>query len=184
MLTKNGRKILGSLFANYASGCESYNTNVYYKDLEIVTSSGELLIDGAPGNYSVSQYSIGYFTTKKCDINELYDISTSSSYIYYRLGVCVGTGNSPETIDDYTLESCGLTGKSCSIIRAQDSCVLQCSTVVYNGTDEAVTVREIGLGVWIDYASDQANFLIYRKVLDAPIVIEPDQSYTFTLALR
>lgn len=54
-----------------------------------------------------------------------------------------------------------------------------------NHTNEAVTVKEVGLNAWI-YAGSPGrfSFLIARKVLAEPVVIEPGTAYTFHYEIK
>ena len=69
---------------------------------------------------------------------------TSTSDYYYRIGVALGLNDDPETPSDYTLETSGLTGKSITLTKGQESFFLQATLSAYNGTEEPITVKEIG----------------------------------------
>ena len=184
-LTKNGRKIFGSLFTNQSKSSSS----VYFGSLGLVNQLGEIASKALSlENSSTRIYdNVGYYITSACDINQLLT-SYSNNYIY-RLGICVGSGNNAETPDDYTLTSCGLTGKSIALTKGTDSTMIQGSVTAYNGTAEDIIVREIGLGLWGQNNEstnnpNAENCLLYRKVLDSPVTIHSDETYAFTLILK
>ena len=114
--------------------------------------------------------------------------SGNSGAQYYHTGLIlfIGTGTTTPTEDDYKLESavalaspfgsCTHTDNTTSVVRA-----------FTNDTEEDVTITEIGLYAFMSSQSSSSYsgywrypVLVGRKILDAPVTIEPNETYTFT----
>lgn len=115
------------------------------------------------------------------------------------MNVCFGGGTAPESRDDYTIDSIGGiktvgTVQVGAILNEQNnnydliiSSVIQCPN--------ACTINEIGIHRVVHKYSDSysvsttdgrwCNVLLYRKVLDTPIVLQPNQpaNVTFQISL-
>lgn len=92
--------------------------------------------------------------------------------------VGIGSGNTPATIDDYTLETpiTTLTASQVSVIAVnviEDGFEFMIVTTYTNNTSEDVTVREVG---WLA----DAGVLLSREIID-PVTIGPNESKTFTI---
>ena len=174
MLTKNGRKIFGSLFSN----SDGASSNTTFSSLSLINQTGEPM-SALLSSTSVVAKSVGYNRTTNCDINSL--VKTSTSVV--NLGVALGLNDDPETPSDYTLETTGLTGQSITLTKGQESFFLQATLSAYNGTDEAITVKEIGLYLQATSSAPE-NCLLYRKVLEAPVTVQPDETYVFSLIIK
>ena len=175
MLTKNGRKIFGSLFSN----SDGASSSTLFSSLSLINQTGEPVREALSSSFVVAK-SVGYNRTTNCDINSL--VKTSASTVV-NLGVALGLNDDPEAPSDYTLETTGLTGKSINLSKGQDGYFLQATLGAYNGTDEAITVKEIGLYLQA-VSSAPENCLLYRKVLEAPVTVQPDETYVFSLIIK
>lgn len=109
---------------------------------------------------------------------------TGETYLY------VGNGNTAPTADDYCLES-----KISTLTLVQESKTHQAANatinygeaitsdvaVYQNNTSADITVNEIGLffkDTWYN-----RYFMIAREVLDSPVIIEPNKSYSFSVTI-
>lgn len=187
-ITRNGRKVIGALFTN--SSGRSNQTMI--GDLKLTNQKGEMcsgVLNRTGYTYACISYLVGYYSTSCCDINKvLEEYSTSTSSFIYRLGICLGTNDTKETVDDYTMQSTGLKGKTSNIVRGGNGGILQITTSAYNNTNESITVKEIGIGLWgvasASNYSDGENCLLFRKILDSPVTIKPDETYSFSIILK
>ena len=183
MITKNGRIILGAIM----NGCSLSDNRVSMSSL--INQNGKNATDTL-GSYSDVMRHLTY-VMKNYNMNLLsssgkftYSYSTSNSSpssTQMGTGICLSNDNTPESLDDYYLEDCGLT---CDMISTNyyvtNSCIKTYSTLAVNTTSEPITVRTVGL-----YTESGANnFLIYKEVLDKPVTILPDESYTFTVSIK
>lgn len=112
-----------------------------------------------------------------------------TNYLY--VGVRIGTGVTPATADDYTLES--VINSGLSVVNPQDVTVTRENdfvavyatyTVTNNGTT-AVAISEIGLfcaGVYT--SSTMVPILADRTVLESPITINPGEAKPITYTIR
>ena len=183
--TKNGRKFFGG----------AVNGNMTFGNVGTIKLTNGEIVDCATNTSSFTAYRSGetigdiFFKngTSICDCTYEYGTSGGSSTRAYYVGLCYGTSDVQESFDDYTLETTNLTGLNYSWIIGRDGFLLSFSNTCYNGTNEPITVKEIGLVVfpWVyDDSSPKKASLLYRKVLDSPVTILPDETYTFTLIIK
>ena len=108
--------------------------------------------------------------------------------------ICIGTGNTPVTYDDYTLSGEILDNRKLTYISykinydAEGHKVSKTVTYTYtNETDSNITISEWGLfRQWstnngssaVLFSNSSYNILFYREVLETPITIEPGTSAT------
>lgn len=108
--------------------------------------------------------------------------------------ICIGTGNTPVTYDDYTLSGEILDNQKLTYISykinydAEGRKVSKTVTYTYtNETDSNITISEWGLfRQWrtnngssaVLFSNSAYNILLYREVLETPITIEPGTSAT------
>jgi len=115
------------------------------------------------------------------------------------IGILVGSGTTPPTPDDYSLESKIPHGDGDNQLHYYDVVV---SNVLISGNEMAieiersfdnngtvdVTVREVGLVLEIDYKSggvyDSAFVLILRDVLDSPVTVLAGGSLTVKYTIK
>lgn len=130
---------------------------------------------------------------------------SSNALSDYYSGVKFGSGNSPESEESYTLDNVINSTLNVTLAPGSDSIYHEYDSenntvneyVLYtitNTSNESITINEIGLFSTAYTASDigesvstlaQRAFLIDRTVLDAPLVLAPNDSavlkYSFTL---
>ena len=191
-LTRNGRKIFGALLSNRTQTSSGSYSNVGYGDLKLVNSNGETAKDFFNNTNAYPSILFGYETTSRnVDIN-YNDMDADSSYNHSRIGICFGKGTEKETLDDYTLTSLENNPKckSLQVLRADASFIMQVISTVTNPTNENITINEIGIGLW-GYGKTgltsnrwKEQVLIFRRVLENPVTILPDESYTFAISLK
>ena len=128
-------------------------------------------------------------------ITRVYDSANvaPSVFIYYLqgYGMAVGSGDTPPTENDYSLEqiiTTGLTSVSFTVISAQgldDSGNIQhvITAVLRNTSSEDIVIREVGTQVrcYSSYPNGSGNnashyFLIDRTLLDNPVTIAPNDT--------
>ena len=100
---------------------------------------------------------------------------------------CVGSGTAQPTVDDYCLESQINSLTQLCISKSNGSSydsnyIITAQATFKNNTEQNITVNEVGFflsgnGEWI------YSVLIAREVLDAPVVIRPQQTYTFSITI-
>ena len=99
--------------------------------------------------------------------------------------ICCGTGNTPESITDYKLDSFVELELVNGSVGFSVSKILSINTTFKNNTNSSITIKEIGLySRPATSTSVHSKILIYRKVLDTPVTIAPDEIYTFTITLN
>lgn len=90
--------------------------------------------------------------------------------------IFVGSGLTTPTIDDYKLDN-ALTLDTLNQAVLRSNNIMSIIRTFINTTDEAVTINEVGLYV---VKSNNLPVLIGRKVLEAPVVLNPNETFTFT----
>lgn len=126
-----------------------------------------------------------YSTCDICTGRTVYD-NTSISTGNFNFSVCkifLGTGNVTPTIDDYKLSGeliTGLTSQSQNTSATNNSITF--SATATNNTDAPVTIKEIGLGGYLE--SDPPNaILLTRDVLATPVTLNVGDSKTFSITI-
>lgn len=178
MLTKLG-KILSDNIVGYGGNKKFGFLPII--DNNSITCNIETKDYGGNTRYiSPSLYDVGYSYIKNA-----VSISGSASD-----GIVVGSGDTPASEDDYTLENKinGLDGtisSQASYFDATDKCYYSIYTLTLsNNTGESVTINEYGRIVSAEAASTKGGtrsnnryaFLVERVVLDAPLVIPAGES--------
>ena len=106
-------------------------------------------------------------------------------------GVSFGTGTTPATMSDYSIES-GLGGTQISVSypdsvsysRDNTFDMYSVSFGITNKTAEAITISEVGLTA-VPYSYSTASYaLVDRTVLDTPVTIPAGQSKQITYTIR
>lgn len=134
--------------------------------------------------------------TKVMQKNNMVDItgtttSVSSSYTGYGK-ITLGSGDTAPTIDDYEMDSVlnNLTlitevtkgyGKESGESEDYGDPIVTNTATYRNDTNANIEVKEIGLifnDTWYN-----RWFLIYREVLDTPVVIEPNHTKAFSVTI-
>lgn len=120
--------------------------------------------------------------------NILYNNSNSYGTFLTNLKLYVGSGSTAETIDDYCLESqintldmISSTGTNNNNPSYTDGYINTFTSTFKNNTNADITVNEIGIiGKENTY---NVEALIYREVLDTPVVIEPNHTKAFSVTI-
>ena len=117
------------------------------------------------------------------------DVPTSTSFT----GVRIGTGVTPATIDDHTLESVITSGMSVanqqtvSVTQENGFVAAYATYSVTNTGKMPVAISEIGLFCkgWFDSSAGQeVVILVDRTVLESPITINPGEAKPITYTIR
>lgn len=91
----------------------------------------------------------------------------------------IGSGDSPESVDAYKLDELitqyTVLNQNHVLSSAYGGAVLLINRVIQNTSDEAFTVKEIGLF--------GTNYMIAREVLSEPVTLQPGERHTFTMAI-
>lgn len=122
---------------------------------------------------------------------------TKGPLMFNKNGICLGTGTTPVTYDDYRLSGDVIPNKLAMVSkdRTYDFNTHRWTatlTATYSNTgDEAITISE--WGIWRnnnDYTTTAFSnasttcCLVFREVLDEPIVIEPGTTATLTFSVE
>ena len=91
----------------------------------------------------------------------------------------IGSGDSQETPDAYKLDSVitqySVINQTHTFSDKYSGSVLLINRVIQNTSEEAFTVKEIGLF--------GTNYMIAREVLPEPVVLQPGEKHTFTMTI-
>lgn len=91
----------------------------------------------------------------------------------------IGSGDSQETPDAYKLDSVitqySVINQTHTFSDKYSGSVLLINRVIQNTSEEAFTVKEIGLF--------GTNYMIAREVLAEPVVLQPGEKHTFTMTI-
>ena len=162
------------------------NTNAHNSSSEIYINNSGSWGDGNV-NVKRSDGSVAGFV-KDYNMNYVLYITSLSPQ-----NICIGTGNTPVTYDDYTLSGEIIDNRKLSYVSykinydAEGRKVSKTVTYTYtNETDSNITISEWGLfRRWNTYSdsavlfsNSSSNILFYREVLETPITIEPGTSAT------
>lgn len=185
MLTKNYYLKRRSLFTmSEVSGGVDY-TGVEFKAFSGSTSHNA---DNSNASY-FNNWELGYaMKTLK-----LTAISAPSIYMSHCF-MCLGSGTTPATINDYCMENqitSGLTEVNApNVIRVlDDGGVSYISTfVVQNTSEKSISISEFGMfgnsKESTSYSSTNKMFMTEHTVLDEPIIIEPGQMKCLQYVVR
>lgn len=136
------------------------------------------------GNSYNTLYSFGY--------NQLAQISYTGSAPLAKeiIDFAVGTGSTPASIEDYALESdvsASFSNKSKSVayanVGANYDCEITLTAYGKNNTASPITISEIGIynTCIAKNGNDKVSVLMFREVLETPLVVQPNETYHFTL---
>jgi hypothetical protein len=105
--------------------------------------------------------------------------------VRYDQPITFGSGTTPPTIDDYNVESFieNLYPNNNSITVSPTGGI-NVNTTIRNGNATEVTINEVCL-----YSSTSRNnsgilFLTFREVLPTPVVLQPNELYTFSVNIQ
>lgn len=177
MLLNNFRRVL----VNTISSC------LRLTQLEGMT--GEIRTTGSivyePDNQNFPQMSSLSSHCNICTNNESYDSTSipASNIIFSGCEIYLGTGNVTPTIDDYKLSGelvTGLTSQKQSTTADNNSITF--SAIATNNTESPVTIKEIGLGGYID-GNTPCAVLLTRDVLATPVTLNVGDSKRFSITI-
>lgn len=119
-----------------------------------------------------------------------------------RYNIAIGNGNKPATYEDYKLSGTAFNNSNLNAVSRKDTYDAAEKkwkrTMVYtytNETAEAITIAEWGLynyhyynstlqGLKRQYGENNYTVLLFREVLDEPIVIEPGTTATLKFSVE
>lgn len=133
-----------------------------------------IVIPNAVTSISGKVRNAGYYTSLQdyvalCNQSNAVQISTS-----YPKGICVGSGVTPPTADDYKLESMITSDFSSVIATTLDANNDTVWTItITNTSSEDMTIGEVGYANFGYYGAGTSSdyFLFDRTVLDEPLII-------------
>lgn len=105
-------------------------------------------------------------------------------------GVRIGSGDTPATADDYTLESviasgCSVVNQSATTVTKEgDNVSAYATSTISNTGTTALSISEIGLFSSIPVDGVGRPFLLDRTVLESPITINPGEAKSITYTIR
>ena len=161
-------------------------TKTYKRLLNIlITAFGDYARSGyleVKDTSNVTKYATGSLYYYPYSPNEGLITSYSTS------GICVGSGNTPPTEDDYRLESIITSGISGSVSHSfgadeNDNPYIIYNVTINNTSSNEITINEIGMVQTLQCTNAKGSvnttnsrFLIDRIVLDEPIIIPAGSS--------
>lgn len=98
--------------------------------------------------------------------------------------IYLGTGNVTPTIDDYKLSGelvTGLTSQGEETTANNNSITF--SAIATNNTESPVTIKEIGLGGYVQSTGFVSVFLLTRDVLATPVTLNTGDSKKFSITI-
>lgn len=173
MFTRNMHSFMYMCTTGY-SGSSATGSAMFY-DCVGTSFSGQM--------YYTRDGFLGWMTASRCKrLPTTYSSSASGA----GGGVYFGTGSTPATWNDYTLESpitSGLTTSSGGRLteRSGDTYSYLVTYTLYNNTDADINIYEVGLFSPVSYRDDQHYLaLMERTVLTEPITIPAGESKLVT----
>lgn len=146
------------------------------------------------GNTSVtlntySQYNVNNrsFSAESWKVVTDPTISPGTIYATTGMSIILGGGNQEESVDDISLENLidGLTYVTSSMTQLSSDYTKLISVTYKNNTTNSVVVKEIGLLLQeINSGGYWRRALLGRIVLDAPVIMNPGDSYIFTYGVE
>lgn len=148
--------------------------------------NGYVFPDGTVGN-ATRQTNKPYYLWEYMNYLSISDIP--SSYLF--IGTRIGTGATPATADDYTMESVITSGlitaesNTVTVTKENGFVAVYATYTVTNTGTTAVAISEIGLfGATNGSSSGTKPILMDRTVLESPIVINPGEAKPLTYTIR
>lgn len=110
----------------------------------------------------------------------------TGTYMNLYSNIIVGSGTTPVTSSDFQLEEEITTGLSSPSITREWNATegyLTYRKNMTNSSDTELTISEIGLtwGVIPTAATTYYQVLVYREVLDTPLVVQPGETFTVSV---
>lgn len=100
--------------------------------------------------------------------------------------VMIGTGNTAPTKTDIHLDNIiDLAPTSTSLVVGTDNILKKVIHKFTNTTDDALVIKEIGLGYGGKVHASWPNnyFMCARKLLDTPVTMQPGETYQFSYTI-
>ena len=143
-------------------------------------SSTQYAFDGASSYHTIRSHIINGYTVGTT--MEFYsNVSASGANNW----ICVGSGTTPPTVDDYKLENplLDLTYQG-GVLNYQGNTLIY-SGIVTNNTTAPVTINEVGVHASSSSSSSSSSgsALLIRTVLQEPITLAVGDSRTFSVAV-
>lgn len=126
-------------------------------------------------------------------LSSMYDLIIADIPTSTPVGVRIGSGVTPATADDYTLESVIASNMSVtkpskvSVTRENDFVAVYATYSVTNIGSTPIDISEIGLfsdGYYANSSSSHTPILMDRTVLESPITVNPGESKPLTYTIR
>lgn len=109
-------------------------------------------------------------------------------YGFFNTNLIVGAGTTPVTPSDYKIETEIVSDLVCEGVTAEldeSAGAITYRKTLRNSGESEITINEIGLAA--PYATDRSTLyhaLIYREVLETPLVLEPGESGTVAITIK
>ena len=150
---------------------------------EIKTTGGTLYSPGSPDYPQIDGLS---YACEICTSGTNYDSTSgpTTNIQFTGCGIYLGTGNVTPTINDYKLSGeliTGLTSQSQDTSATNNS--IKFSAIATNNTESPVTIKEIGLGGYVDSNKTPCVILLTRDVLATPVTLNTGDSKTFSITI-
>lgn len=110
--------------------------------------------------------------------------NTNTSSLGANNWICVGSGTTPPTVDDYKLENALLDLTYQGRLLNYQNNTLIFSGIVTNNTEAPVTINEVGVLLSSSSSSSSGSALIARTVLQEPVILAVGDSRTFSVAVN
>lgn len=121
-----------------------------------------------------------YVTSQPSDFYT--DTGNPPLFAPFRRGIAFGSGTTPPQKTDYKLENYITTGLTYSGNNTNlTDGVAHWVQTVQNTSTAQITITEVGL--FSQYGRGYISLLLTRTVLDTPVVLQPNEVKTFTIAI-
>lgn len=176
-------------------GFESTTGNAYDMMCPVVDTTNTAVTKYWSGFVSGTTTGSGRFNVKPFSSTELY-VRTSYSFTSADINILVGSGTTPVTVNDYRLESlistvskqsgsCNITYITNNDIESLTEKLIMEISIANTDTDD-ITISEIGLAqtVYTTNYNASSTVLLYREVLDTPVIIPANGFSTFQIEIE
>jgi hypothetical protein len=156
---------------------------------QIMGMTGEIKSTGGtvykPGSMDYPPIDGLRYNCNICTSGTNYDSTSipTSNFNFSGCEIYLGTGNVTPTINDYKLSGelvTGLTSQKRDTTATNNSITF--SAIATNNTESPVTIKEIGLGGYID-GNTPCALLLTRDVLATPVTLNTGDSKTFSITI-
>lgn len=100
--------------------------------------------------------------------------------------IFVGRGDTEPTLNDYNLvdKARELTWLQSSVRLGVNNVWTSVTSTFKNETSAPITIKEIALGTYLNFATDNYGVYLARSVLETPVTIGVGESYAFTYSIE